>query len=127
METSPEEQIRAIRRLDATNPTDDVFGFGLPNGSVHLWHTKSSKPIGKAINIGSQANLLSACPDGSGYIGAPRDHRPVMWKHLGPRTGSPAELKTWVENITGITLDANDELTAIDPVTLHERRAKQGG
>lgn len=108
------------------HPTENVFGFGLPSGEVSLWHTKSSKPIGKAINLGAQPAYLAACPDGSGFLGAGQDRRTYYWKHLAPKLGSAAELKAWIENLTGSTLDANDELISIDRAELHERRRLAG-
>jgi hypothetical protein len=82
---------------------------------VSLWHIPSTKPVGRPINIGGRAGFLSARPDGSGYVCGGRDRIAVEWGHLGPKTGSLEELKTWVEGLTGLTRDPDDELTPISP------------
>ena len=108
------------------NETSVLFGDYLFTHSFHLaaslGTTHACRMIGRATNIGSKPHFFAPCPDGSGILTCGENNRPVFWKHLSPAQGSVAELRAWVENATGVTLEANDQLSPIDPTELHRRR-----
>jgi hypothetical protein len=97
------------------HPTEPVVTFSRSDGTIFHWHVPSSKPIGPAMRYSSEKAFLVPRPDGSGYIGGPWKCRPLQLAHLKPKAGTVAELKAWVEELTGETLDDNDELVPLTP------------
>jgi WD40 repeat protein len=96
------------------HPSGNVAVFGQSNGTIFLWHIPSSKPIGRAIQHDGDLRFVSPRPDGSGFLSGSANRRAIAWPHLGPKAGSLAELKRWVEDLTGMTLNDKDDLTPLD-------------
>lgn len=103
-------------------PKADLLLYSSSAGQISCWHIASAKPVGRPPNLNGFPMFLSPRPDGTSYLAGGRDLHVVEWPHLAPKTQTSAWLKSWVENLTGMTFDSNDELTPLDPGSLVARR-----
>jgi len=104
------------------HPTEPLLLLGNPQGAIQMWHIGASKRIGRPLSVGDTLGFVTVRPDGSGYVAGSTRRRAIQWDHLGPATGTPEELRRWVETLTGTTFNARDELEPMDRKELTERR-----
>jgi WD40 repeat protein len=95
------------------HPSEPVVVIAMPDGTIFPWHVPTSKAIGPVVRFPGLPTDLVALSDGSGYLRLDHTHRPIQWPHLKPKAGSVAELKRWVEELTGTAMDDNGELVPL--------------
>ncbi|QEH38433.1 WD domain, G-beta repeat [Aquisphaera giovannonii] len=99
----------------AFSPDGDLLLTGCFDNSARLWDVSTGKPIGKPFR--HEAGVLSVCfsPDGATVLTTSFDKTARLWK-VPNRTldGSPDEVVSWVEGLTGLEFRGEGDLRVLD-------------
>jgi WD40 repeat protein len=91
-------------------------------GSVRMWDSATSKPIGPVIRFNDSVAALKLSPDGTLLLAASEAGELRFWKMPRPVEGEVKRIVSWVQVITEMQLDADGVMTRLDTQTWRERR-----
>jgi WD40 repeat protein len=106
---------------------------GSSDQTARLWDTATGKPIGPPLLHASPVRHVAFWHDGKTVLTAAEDeltpaHRGTglaqFWQLSTPVAGDAEQLELWIQVVTGMELEANGGVRALDAVTWLERRQK---
>jgi WD40 repeat protein len=85
-------------------------------GVARFWDPESGQPLGASLRHAGAILYLAFHPDGQRIVTAGRDDCVRQWPVPPPPvTGSPEEVRRWVESLTGCTLDESGAIRPRSP------------
>jgi tetratricopeptide (TPR) repeat protein len=115
----------------AFRPDGRAFVTGDYDGLAQLWDTATGMPLGPPLSHGSVVRRQAFSPDGKVYFTSGGSHTIHMMANSPELPEDPDRLATWVEVLTGLSLDARKgSIQVLDNESWLERRERlrrQGG
>jgi len=102
---------------------------GSLNGTVQFWDVATSQPIGSPMRHQAMVSAVAFRPDGKRALTGSIDGEVRVWP-TAQLPDDPGRVTTWVEALTGLTLDDSGSIQVLDTAAWLERREKvkrQGG
>jgi eukaryotic-like serine/threonine-protein kinase len=118
---------RGMVRAVAFSPDGKTVLTGSDDKTVRLWDTSTYQPLGPPMTHQDTVYAVAFSPDGKIVLTAGNTAR--LWD-VSELTDDPERVATWVEVFTGLGLDRQDSVTALDNTTWRQRRDRletQGG
>jgi WD40 repeat protein len=112
----------------AFSPDGKTILTGSLNGTLQFWDTATSQPIGSPMRHQTTVSAVAFSPDGKTALSASVDGEVRVWP-IAKISDDLERVATWVEALTGLTLEAGS-VQSLDRVAWLERREKverQGG
>jgi WD40 repeat protein len=120
---------KSIVNAVAFSPDGTTLLTASEDGMVGLWDAATGRSIGAPIRHQGEVGRVAFSPDGTTILTGSLDGTAQLW----PTAELPDDLEgvtTWVEALTGLTLDDSGSIQVLDTPTWLERREKverQGG
>jgi WD40 repeat protein len=107
----------------AYSPDGKTAVTGSKDGTARLWDTATAQPIGVALK--HQAPLVSVTysPNGQTVLTVTEDNTAWLWP-VAELPDDPERMGTWIESLTGMALDSQGLLQALDTKAWQERRER---
>ena len=93
-------------------------------GHMLLWDVKTGKRIGPAFEHHADLVSIAVRPDGKAILAGTTRRAAMSWRIAEPKQGSLAEIRLWVEAMTGMEMTEADAIVLLDADRLLERRAR---
>jgi WD40 repeat protein/serine/threonine protein kinase len=84
----------------------------------------TGRPLGPPLPHRAPVNVMAFTPDGRLLLTLSSDRTGRLWAMPAPVEGEPAQVKLWVQALTGRELDEAGSARPLDVKTLEERRAR---
>jgi WD40 repeat protein len=110
-------------RKAAFHPNGQAILISSKEGIARLWDVAAGKPLGPPLSRDA-AGPVACAPDGRWLAVADRQGRVGLWE-MPPRLARTVEhVRLWVEVHTGMELNDQEEIHALDADALAERRRR---
>jgi tetratricopeptide (TPR) repeat protein len=112
------------------SPDGKTFLTGSADKTAQLWDVATGRPIGPRWEHSSQVYCVACSPDGKTFLTAAWDDVTRLWDAPRPLPDDLERLSAWVEAATGLGLDEQGAVRALDNEVWHRRRdrlAQLGG
>jgi WD40 repeat protein len=110
---APLEHGAAVRCV-GFSPDGNVILTGCTDGTARLWYAATCRPLGPALRHNDVINVTTCSLDGKTFLTASDDATAKLWKMPEPLGGSIEEVGSSVQLSTGMRLDENDVVNALD-------------
>jgi WD40 repeat protein/tRNA A-37 threonylcarbamoyl transferase component Bud32 len=94
------------------------------DGVTRLWDVVTGKRLGPPLGR-EQAGPVAFSAHGRTLAAGGPDGKIALWEPPLPLEGTTAQVRTWVEVLTGMELDAEGAIHALQPDVLQKRRQRQ--
>lgn len=119
-----------LMRILAFNPDASLLALGggiwdeqgQHKHHLRLWSVATSRPASRVFEVPHNLSSASFSPAGDTLLGPCHDGTIRCWRVSIPHPGTPEELETWVELLTGMHLDARTIPQFLNPGEWRERQ-----
>ncbi|MCI0682578.1 MAG: serine/threonine protein kinase [Gemmataceae bacterium] len=109
--------------IAAVQFTPDGRTMAVASGAaVYCWDVATGRRLGPPLRHPDAVTHLAISPDGRRLATACADRSVRFWDVLQPAVGNVADIKAWVEALTGRQLDDDGAIHEIDATALRDRR-----
>jgi eukaryotic-like serine/threonine-protein kinase len=108
----------------AYSPSGKVIVTGCRNNAAQLWDPVTAKPAARPFLHASEVNAVAFHPDGQSVLTGSKDKTAQLWKVPTEIDGTPAQIKVWVEVITGLELGEDGAVRVLDGPAWSERKRR---
>jgi WD40 repeat protein len=107
----------------ALSPDGRTAVTGSYDQSARLWDTTTGKPMGPPLKHGGPVRLVTF-RSGNSVQTASDDRTVRTWELPLPVTGDVERIVLWIQVLTGLELDTDNVVEALDPPTWLQRRQR---
>jgi WD40 repeat protein len=103
---------------------------GSMEGTARLWDASTGQPFGPPMRHGNGVEAVAFSPDGKTVITGSMDDTARLWDVVAEFPDELERVTTWVEALTGLSLDETGSIQILDNAAWLRRREKvkqQGG
>jgi WD40 repeat protein len=118
----PPLQHRLTVKAVAVSPDGSMIATGSYDKTVRLWEAATGKPIGPPLVHDGEVAALAFSPDGRTLLTGSWDKAARLWPVPAPVEGDPERVRLWVEVLTGMELDEDGVIHALEAATWQQRR-----
>lgn len=104
------------------SPDSSTIVSSCDNHTVQMWNLADFRPLGTPLQMPDFVSTAVFSPDGRTLLIGCRDGGAHLFRITPPVDGSPQQIRTWVEVITGSELDEQGAVRFLDPETRADRR-----
>ena len=114
----------------AFSPDGKTVLTGSEDRTARLWDAATGQPLGPPLTHQGAVMAVAFSPDGKTVITGSGDKTARLWDVAAELPDDLERVATWVEVLTGLTLDENGSIQVLDNAAWLRRREKvkqQGG
>jgi tetratricopeptide (TPR) repeat protein len=104
------------------SPDGKTILTGSLDKMVRLWDAATGQPIGKPLEHAGMVNSVAFSPDGKTILTGSSDRMARLWDTPAPLPDNLPRLLAWVETLTGLELDEQGAIRALDGAAWRLRR-----
>jgi WD40 repeat protein len=110
----------------AFSPDGRLALTGSQDGTARLWEVASGKPLGTPLEHEDRVHCVAFSPDGRLALTGSMDKTARLWAAPQAAAGSPDQVRTWVNVLTGLELDQSGAVQVLDATTWKDWRQRLG-
>jgi WD40 repeat protein len=108
----------------AFSPDGETVLTASSDGTARLWERATGRALGPELPHGREVKAGAFSPDGGQVLTGSWDGTARLWAVPRPVLGDPERVRLWVEVQTGLELDEQGNVQALDETKWRERRRR---
>jgi WD40 repeat protein len=108
-------------RAVAFSPDGGLLLTGCYDHQARLWETATCQPLGPALPHPDRVFAVAFSPDGRTIVTGCRDGTARVWQRFPPLVGLAERITLWIQVLTAMELDPQDETRPLDAVSWQQR------
>jgi WD40 repeat protein/serine/threonine protein kinase len=114
-------EVKTVALASRERERAELVLTGCGDSGVRLWDATTGRMLGPVVSHPGAVNAVAFHPEGRAFVTASGSHAAQLWSLPAPLPEDRAVLTTWVEVITGATLEKNRTFKILDAASWGRR------